>query len=421
MNPAARQKFFDLLTPEEWEWMRYDWEFWRRDAQMPPPGDWSIWLILAGRGFGKTWTGAKWTNWRAEQGLGPIGLIAANPADARDIMIEGPSGVVTEAHPSFRPHYEPSKRRVTWPNGVRGTIYSGEAPDQLRGPEHQTVWADEPAKWRYAQDAWDMMMMGLRIGEAPRVVATTTPRPIKMIKELIKDPLCEVTTGTTYDNLANLAPVFRKTVLRKYEGTRLGRQELLAEVLEDVPGALWSTKIIEDARRKEAAQLRRVVVAIDPAVSSTETSDETGMVVCGLGYDDEGYILEDVSGKYSPEEWGSKAVKMYHKWKADRVVAEINNGGDLVERNLRAVDVRIPYTGVRATRGKAIRAEPVAALYEQGRVHHVGNLPELEDQLTTWDATGDEKSPDRLDALVWGITALMLEETKVVGAATVSI
>ena len=321
-------------------------------------------------------------------------------------MVEGESGLLSVGPENERPHYEPSKRRLTWPNGAIATLYSAEDPDQLRGPQHDWAWCDELASWK-RPETWDMLLFGLRLGDDPRVVITTTPRPTKQIKELIADPTCHVTRGSTYENRANLAPAFFSQIVRRYEGTRLGRQELLAEILDDNPGALWRRADIEGAAVATCPDLKRIVVAVDPAATHTEDSDETGIVVCGIAHNGEGYVLDDMSLKGSPHEWGSQAVAGYTKYKADRLVAEVNNGGDMVEHTVRTVSPNVSYRAVHASRGKVIRAEPIAALYEQGRVHHVGTFPTLEDQLCQWEP--GMKSPDRLDALVWALTDLMLE------------
>ena len=395
------------LTEKEAEALLYDWRFWARPNQVPPPGDWRTWLVLAGRGFGKTRTGAEWVREQVEQGqCSRMALVAPTAADARDVMVEGESGILAISPPWFRPLYEPSKRRLTWPNGAIATTYSADEPDRLRGPQHDGAWADELAAWKYSE-TWDMLMFGLRLGADPRAVVTTTPKPVRLIRELLAAATTVVTRGSTYENADNLAPAFFEKIISKYEGTRLGRQELHAEVLDDVPGALWARKMLDDLRRLAAPDLVRVVVAVDPAVTSEEGSDETGIVVAGKGADGHGYVLEDLSGRFSPDAWARRAVDAYQERQADRVIAEVNNGGDLVETIVRTVDARVSYKGVHASRGKQTRAEPVAALYEQGRIHHVGSLEDLEDQMCTW--LPGMKSPDRMDALVWALTELMLD------------
>lgn len=388
-----------------------DWEFWARPNQLPPKGEWRVWLLLAGRGFGKTRSGAEFVRARVEAGLASrVALIGPTAADVRDVMIEGESGLLAVAHDDWRPHYEPSKRRLTWPNGAMALAFSADEPDRLRGPQHDLAWCDELASWRYAA-AWDNLLLGLRLGVDPRAVVTTTPKPVKLVRDMLASPGTVVTRGSTFDNALNLAPAFLESVVRRYRGTRLGRQELEAELLDDVPGALWSRDAIEAARVGASPDLARIVVAVDPAASSGEGADETGIVVAGLAHDGQVYVLDDLSGRMTPRAWALKAVAAYKKFAADRIVAEVNNGGDMVEATLRSVACDAPFRAVRASRGKAVRAEPVAALYEQGRVHHVGGFATLEDQLCGFTADFDRAasgtSPDRLDALVWAVTDLM--------------
>lgn len=395
------------------------------DGATNPRKDWTFWLLLAGRGFGKTRSGAEWAIEKARDMPHSHGaLVAATADDARKTMlsagmesIAGMSGILAVSPPGFRPIYEPSKRTITWPNGSVATLYTAEEPDRLRGPQHHWAWVDEVAAWASEQAAWDQLLFGLRLGSNPQAVITTTPRPIPLVRSLLRDPHTVVTRGRSRDNQANLAPAIFATLLAKYEGTRLGRQELDGEVLEDAEGALWNGAIIERLRVRLHPALRRIVVAIDPAVSTNEGSDETGIVVAGVGEcpckgpgkeELHGFVLADVSGKHSPDAWARAAISAYSDHNADRIVAEINNGGALVETNLRTVDRNIPYLGVHAAQGKRTRAEPVAALYEQGKVHHVGAFPKLEDQLCTWEALSGQRSPDRLDAMVWALSELML-------------
>jgi len=341
-----------------------------------------------------------------------IALVAPTAADVRDVMVEGESGLLAIAPPWDRPEYEPSKRRLTWENGAIATTYSADEPERLRGPQHDFAWCDELAAWRYPE-AWDMLMFGLRLGDDPRAVVTTTPRPTKLIKALVADPKVVVTRGSTYDNKFNLAPAFLDQIVRRYEGTRLGRQELDAEILEDVPGALWTHGLIDATRVNTVPSLTRIVVAIDPAVSTDEHADETGIVVAGKDAAGHGYVLADLSGRYTPTEWAKAAIAAYRAHGADRVVAEVNNGGDLVEATLRVVDPAVSFAAVHAARGKVARAEPVAALYEQGRVHHLGALPRLEDQMCCFAHDFSREtagySPDRVDALVWALTELLVQ------------
>lgn len=412
LRPQQRAKILSQLSDDEALELLYTWRLWARPEQLAPLGNWHFWLILAGRGWGKSRTGAEWVHEEVER-RGPciVHLVGATSADVRDVMIGGPSGLLATAHPKRRPLYEPSKRLVTWPNGARALAFSSEEPERLRGPQCHLAWSDELAAWRYADDTWDQLNFGLRLGDDPRVCITTTPKPTKQIRDLRDDDHTVLTTGSTFDNKANLAKPFLDRILKKYGGTRLGRQELYAEVLDDNPGALWKRTKLDElrVRVKDVPDLVRIVVAIDPAVSATATSAETGIVAAGLGSDGHGYVLDDKSLMGSPAAWASAAVDLYHARKADRIVGEVNNGGDLVEANVRTVDRDASYKAVRASRGKQTRAEPIAALYEQGRVHHVGSLPELEDQLCDWDPTTGSRSPDRLDALVWALTELMLE------------
>jgi phage terminase large subunit-like protein len=399
------------LTPRQRQELAYDWRITGRDEQLPPDGDWTVWLITAGRGFGKTRTGAEWVRMIAESTPSArIALVGPTAADVRDVMVEGESGIRAVAPPWAQPVYEPSKRRLTWPNGAMATTYSADEPDRLRGPQHGFAYCDEVAAWRYP-DAWDMLMMGLRLGEQPRVVATTTPRPVALMKTIKEWPGCHITRGRTADNAANLAPTFLTALMAKYEGTRLGRQELDGEELEDNQDALWQRGTLDTYRTREVPQLVRVVVAIDPAITSGSESDETGIVVAGVGIDGRGYVLADLSGRHKPDAWGRVAVGAFGEYKADRIVAEANQGGEMVSHVLRTIDRDVPIRLVHASRGKVARAEPVAALYEQGRVSHVGVMPRLEDQLCTW--SHGMASPDRMDALVWALTELMLGKGEV--------
>jgi len=408
---ARRLAWIDRLTPAQQNRVAHRWSLWARSLQLPPPGEWRVWLLLAGRGFGKTRSGAEFVRARVETGLAVrIALVGPTAADVRDVMIEGESGLLAVASADERPLYEPSKRRLTWPNGAVALAFSADEPERLRGPQHDLAWCDELAAWRYAA-AWDNLLLGLRLGADPRAVVTTTPKPTRLVRDVLASPGTVVTRGTTFDNADNLAPAFLDSIVRRYAGTRLGRQELEAELLDDVPGALWSRDAIEAARVAAAPDLSRIVVAIDPAASAGEGADETGIVVAGLAHDGQVYVLDDRSGRMSPRAWALKAVAAYKSFAADRIVAEVNNGGDMVEATLRSVESDAPFRALRASRGKAIRAEPVAALYEQGRVHHVGCLPALEDQLCAFTADFDRAasgtSPDRLDALVWAVTDLM--------------
>lgn len=322
--------------------------------------------------------------------------------------VKGPGGQpVGKPHPAGIPVFEPSKRRLTWPNGAMAFCYSGEEPERLRGPQHDAAWCDEIGAWKYPSDTWNMLMFGLRLGADPRVIATTTPRPIALIRELLASPTTAITRGRTIDNASNLAPQFLEQIVAKYQNTRLGRQELDGELLEDVPGALWQRSMLDDKRVTEAPDLSRVVVAIDPAMTSGENADETGIVVAGKGADGDWYVLADYSCRLTPDGWAHRAITAYTDHRADRIVAEVNNGGELVEHTLRTIAPDIPYKALHASRGKRVRAEPIAALYEQGRVHHAGLFSALEDQMCTFTPDDTIGSPDRVDALVWALTELL--------------
>lgn len=429
LTPPQRAKFLASLSPSELVALEHDWRFWARDDQLPPPGPWwRIWLALAGRGWGKTRVGAETTIEIAAEAPQRIALVGPTEKDVRGVMVEGESGILACSKPWFMPIWEPSvgSGRLTWPNGSQAFAYSADVPRSLRGPQHHASWCDELAAWRRMRDTWDMLRFGLRLGQRPRTIITTTPTPAKLIKELMSDdrrgpdglPLVRVTRGSTYDNAANLAEDFLAELKAKYEGTRLGRQELHAEILTDKPGALWTLTVLERHRapsvdHKVPETFQRVVVAVDPPTTSGPDSDECGIVVAGLGPDGRGYVLDDKSERgLSPKQWAEKAVSAYVTWGADRLVAESNQGGEMVENTIRQVMPEVSYRGVHAYHGKRLRAEPVSALYEQGRVSHVGFFKALEDQMTDFTADFDPKkagcSPDRLDALVHALTELML-------------
>lgn len=344
--------------------------------------------------------------------------MSSTAADARDIVVEGESGILAVAPPWNKPIYEPSKRRVIWPNGSMATLYTADQPNRLRGPSHHWAIADELASWRFIDDAWSNLMFGLRLGDNPQCAIATTPRPLRQVRELLKDSATAATRGSTYENRGNLAPAFFERIIKRYEGTRLGRQELNAEILDDVLGALWTHSLLDQYRVRANPDLVRVVVAIDPAATSLESSNETGIIVAGIDQDKHGYVLDDLTCQLTPAKWGEQAVMAFDKYQADRIVAETNQGGEMVEhvvttaakdlyrQGLRSTP-KIAYRGVRATRGKYTRAEPISALYEQGRVHHVGMFAKLEDELCSW--VPGEDSPDRLDATVWAFTDLLLQ------------
>ena len=407
------------ISTAEAERLETTWRGWaaRPSQELPgpaanprtPDGSWVVWMPLAGRGWGKTRVGAETVRiWVKDFSL--VNLIGATADDARDIMIEGESGILAVCPRDERPTYVPSKRRLEWPNGARSLIFTADEPERLRGKQHEKLWGDEIAAWRYAA-AWDQASLGLRLGANPQALLTTTPRPTALMKTILADPTTLITRGSTYDNARNLAPTFLGKILTKYEGTRLGRQEINAEMLEDNPGALWTWKNIDDHRVEKMPDLAQIGVGVDPAVTSNADSDDTGIVIAGRDTQNPPhfYVFDDLTLKGSPLTWAAEAVRGYNLHEADRIVAEVNNGGDLVETVIRGVDVNVSYASVHATRGKAIRAEPIAALYEQGRVHHVGAFKELEDEMTSFDPAVPGKSPDRMDALVWVLTWLSSE------------
>ncbi len=406
MAEYKRKSLLSSLTPTELLVLAHDWHFWAREEQLSPQGDWRIWLILAGRGWGKTRTGAEWViSCACANPSARIALVGETLADARSVMVEGESGILAIAPLWMRPKFEPSKRLLTFPNGAMATLYSADEPEQLRGPQFSHAWGDELGKWNY-DASFENLQLALRLGDHPQLLLTTTPRPTPLLKKLLAQQGVVITRGTTFDNQANLPKVFLEEIIAAFDGTRLGRQELYAEMLEEVTGALWTRQMIEQARVPKMPVMQRIVVGVDPAVSYSATSAETGIVVAGLGQDGAYYVLADVSGKMTVDTWAKRVINTYHQWQASRVVAEVNNGGALVEQMLRGHAADLSYKAVRASYGKLARAEPIAALYEQGKVHHVGMFPLLEDQLCQFDGTGTV-SPDRLDALVWALTELM--------------
>jgi phage terminase large subunit-like protein len=405
LSAADRRLLFGLMAVEREYAARGNnsttWSSLARPEQLPPPGEWRTWLILTGRGWGKTRTGAETiAAWVRDGRARRIAIVGRTADDVRGLSIAALQAAVG---PELR--YVPSQHhRLMWPNGAQAYGFSAEEPDSLRGYEFDAAWSDELAAWT-DPDTWDQLQFGLRAPGARQIV-TTTPRPVRVVRELLADPSTIVTRGRTIDNAANLDPATIRVLMSRYGGTRLGRQELDAEVLDDVEGALWTRDRIDALRVAAAPDLVRIVVAIDPAVTSTEDSDETGIVVAGKGVDGQGYVLADISGRMSPDGWARRAVDAYRLWQADRIVAEVNNGGDLVEATIRTIDPAVPYTSLHASRGKHVRAEPIAALYEQGRVHHVGSFQALEDQLCIALPEGGTGPDDRLDALVWALTEL---------------
>ena len=421
LTPNERKAAVGALTDKEAEALLYDWRnFLARPDQLAPQGDWDIWLCLAGRGWGKTRTGAEWVREEVEAGRASrIALVAETAADARDVMV---AELLRIFPPDKMPEYVKSNRCVEFHNGAKAWTYNATEPDQLRGPQHDLAWCDELAKWRYARETWDMLQFGLRLGDHPRQLVTTTPRPIDLIKAIVsgQEGRVEVTRGRTLDNRANLAPSFLERIQRRYEGTRLGRQELNAEILGDLPGAIWTQASIDAFRVQEAPQLGRVLVAVDPAVTATEDSDEHGIMVGGVDGEQVGYLMEDHSMRGTPMEWAKRVASLVKTHGADGCVVEVNQGGDMVAHTLRTIAPNMNIIEVRASRGKHVRAEPIAALYEQGRIRHVGQFPELEAQMTQFTTEGyqGEASPDRADALVWLFSELMPDLVDVVPDAS---
>jgi phage terminase large subunit-like protein len=416
------RRLLKTATADELSFILRDWQLWARDDQLPPSGAWAIWLMLGGRGAGKTRAGAEWVRGLA-LGIAPfaprplarIALVGETLHDARAVMVEGASGLLA-IHPAHeRPQFTASKRELVWPNGAVAQIFSSEDPDSLRGPQFGAAWGDELGKWRHAQETFDMLQFGLRLGDRPRQMFTTTPRPSPLLRRLLADPSVAVTRAKTAANAANLAPGFIEMVTARYGGTRLGRQELDGELIEDRADALWRRETIERNRVVAAPQLARIVVAVDPPVTAHKNSDACGIVAAGVDEDGRAYVVADATCQgRQPLEWARAALALYERFEADCLVAEVNQGGELVAELFRQIAPGVPVKQVRATRGKLTRAEPVAALYEQGRVAHVGAFAELEDQMCDFGPCGlsGGASPDRVDALVWAITELMLNERR---------
>jgi len=405
-------KYPNMTDQESAQYLQYFWPAYARPQQKTPGGYWHIWFVLAGRGYGKTRTGAEWVREQVEDfGKKRIALVAETSADCRDVMIEGPAGILNVCPPWNTPIYEPSKRRLTWPNGARAFTYSGKEPNQLRGPQHDAAWADELAKWQYMDEAWSNLMLGLRGGTDPKCIVTTTPRPLKLIKELVKAETTVVTGGSTYDNKANLPQSFFDTVIKGYEGTRLGQQEIYAQILEDNPEALFTLERIHQNRVEQSPTESVMLsgVALDPAVTSGDGASDTG-IISGFSarYNNKVhyYITHDFTCHEQPLRWAKVATSAYHRLKLNMIVGEVNNGGDLIKTVIKQVDPNVRFRSVRASKGKAVRAEPISSLYDQNLVHHVGVFPKLEDQMCTWSPDLNEASPDRLDALVWLLTYL---------------
>ncbi len=401
-----------------------DWPTFAHDHQLPPPGDWRVWLLMGGRGAGKTRAGAEWVRTLAlglgsgqagAQGrtaTGRIALVGETFADVREVMVEGVSGLLSVHSKAERPNWVPTRRRLEWPNGAVAQAFSSEDPEALRGPQFDGAWCDELAKWRHAEETFDMLQFGLRLGDDPRQLVTTTPRPVPLLKRLLGLPGTAVTHAPTRANAPFLAPGFLEAVVSRYAGTRLGRQELDGELIEDRPDALWSRDRLETLRVDRAPQeMSRIVIAVDPPASSGRRSDACGIVAAGLGADGLAYVLADRSmARVRPSDWAAAATGLWHGLHADCLVAEVNQGGEMVAEVIAGADAGVPVRQVRATRGKFSRAEPVAMLYDQDRIRHVGTMPELEDEMVDFGPTGlsSGRSPDRLDALVWALTELLL-------------
>jgi phage terminase large subunit-like protein len=402
-----------LLNAEEIEFALNSWEIWGR-AEQQSPQQYKVWLILAGRGWGKTYTGAQWVHKLAfEQPNARFAIVGANIHEAQHIMVEGESGLTSCAFPWNEFTFIPTQQKLQWANGSIGYLCSGANPEALRGHQFHYAWCDELAKWEYAQASWDNLMLALRLGDDPKTLVTTTPKPLKLLSQLINDDDTFITTGSTYDNADNLATGFLATIKKQYEGSQLGEQELHGKIIKHQANALWQQNVIDDNRvyvvpNQEA--ISRIIISVDPAVTNNSSSDETGIMVMCRDANDHIYLLEDLSGKYQPTDWVAKIINSYHSYQADCVIAETNMGGDLVRDMLLSHDKSLSFKAVRATRGKYIRAEPVANLYKNGLIHHVGNdFNLLEQQLVSY-TQNSKKSPDRLDALVWGVYDLLLDK-----------
>ncbi|MGU3574751.1 DNA-packaging protein [Brucellaceae bacterium C25G] len=394
-----------------------EWLFQARDAQLPPTGNWRSWLILGGRGSGKTRAGAEWVSGMAlglapftNKAIGHIALVGETLGDIREVMVDGPSGILSVSRLE-RPRYETTRRRLLWQNGAVASLYSSEDPDSLRGPQFDAAWCDELAKWKHAQETWDMLQFGLRLGDNPRQIITTTPRAVPLLRHLLDDKNIPVTRMKTRENAAHLASGFMVSIEERYGNTQLGRQELDGEMIEERADALWSRDLIEEVICKDTPELKRIVVALDPPATSNKHSDACGIVVAGLDENGVGHVLLDASmNQVKPHQWARRAVTLYHQFEADAIIAEVNQGGEMVSAVIGAQDQSVPVRSVRAKRGKYLRAEPVASLYEQGRVRHAARFPALEDEMCDFapDGLSSGRSPDRLDAMVWALSELML-------------
>lgn len=421
LSPAKQKALLTWLGKDvDPTFLLKSWEFIARREQLPPEGAWIVWLLCAGRGFGKTRSGAEWLLDQhlnpPEDSNAPTGIIAATTEDLKRYCLRGPSGILSIAPEDFYPKYEAHNARLVWPNGTETLVFSSEKPERIRGPNLRGAWCDELASWSYLQECWDNLEFSLRATQHPRLVITTTPKPKKLLRQIIKHPQTVLSTGSTFENKSNLAPSFLKRMKELYDGTTVGKQELYAEILDEAKGALWRRAMFQYATPPE--DLTRIVIAIDPAASNTEESAETGIVVGGKK-EARAFVLEDLSGNYSPDGWARKAILAYHRLQADCIVAEKNNGGDMVQSTIqmtaremhRQGEVPSSYVKIKlvwASRGKMARAEPVAALYEQGNVYHAQAFSELENQQCSWEPDSGQKSPDRLDASVWLLTELVI-------------
>ena len=405
-----RLHLLNALSDAEIAALYWHWGLWARADQLPPPGAWITWLMLGGRGAGKTRAGAEWIRAQvehAEQGARHIALIGETYAAARAIMVEGPSGLMAISPPQMQPRFLPSRKLLIWPNGAQAHLFSAERPDALRGPQFDAAWSDELAKWRHGEETWDMLQFGLRLGAQPRQVATTTPRPNALIKRLLADKNCVVTKASTHDNRANLAPGFVDQIVSRYVGTKLGRQELDGDLIEDDAQALWRPDMLDAYRRASVPRLSQIIVALDPPAGVGPRADACGIIVLGGAPDGRAYILEDATVQgLPPDEWARHVRDIYRAHRATALIAEINQGGELVREIIQRDAPDIAFEPVRAIAGKLLRAEPVAALYARGRVSHVGQFAELEKEMCSYDGSG--RSPDRMDALVWGVSWLLL-------------
>ena len=415
LSPTLQEEELAKIAPttEDREALLYSWDFWKRPNQEEPDGNWGAWAIFSGRGYGKTRIGSESVIKRARHGpYFPIALIGQTKADTRDTMVElFESSIMKVSPPWFMPRLEVTKRRLVWPNGMIAVMYSGDEPDQVRGPQHGFGWLDELAKFKYPQETWDNFSLGLRMGPTPQAIITTTPRPIQVIKDLVDDPYVVKSYGSTYDNLSNLPIEFIRRILGKYENTRLGAQEIYGKILGDVEGALWKRDVLEKGRVTTIPELYRIVVGVDPPTGgiTNVSKGECGIVVAGIGIDHHGYVLEDATFEgVDPESWAKQAVAAYSRYNADQIVAEANQGGKMVTTVIGTVSKNLPVTLVFAAKGKHTRAEPIASLYSQEKIHHVGMMADLEDQLCSW--VPGEASPDRLDACVWALSDLMLKD-----------